>query len=161
MPGVASLDAQQYYAHPRNAFWWITAQLFGFDPELDYPQRCQALIGSGVAVWDVLRSCVRPGSLDSSIDPASVVANDFAGLLQQQPSIRRIYFNGAAAAAAWKRHVSPVLTAAEIESPPCLRLPSTSPAYAALTRQDKLQAWREIVNMQHPVETHLEAVAQQ
>jgi hypoxanthine-DNA glycosylase len=77
MPGAASLAVTQYYAHPRNAFWTILADLVGFDPQLDYVARTQRLVDAGIAVWDVLRSCERRGSLDSEIDRTSVVANDF------------------------------------------------------------------------------------
>ena len=67
MPSVASLDRQEYYGHARNAFWPLMAGLFGFDATAPYEARCLALTSAGVAVWDVLHACVRPGSLDSSI----------------------------------------------------------------------------------------------
>ena len=73
MPGIKSLEAVEYYAHPQNAFWWIMAQLFELDLRADYPQRCRALIRAGVAVWDVLHDCERPGSLDSSIVRLSLI----------------------------------------------------------------------------------------
>ena len=76
MPGAASLAAVQYYAHPRNAFWTILADLIGFDPQLDYVARTQRLVDAGIAVWDVLRSCERRGSLDSDIDRTSAASSD-------------------------------------------------------------------------------------
>ena len=97
MPGVASLHAQQYYAHPRNAFWRITGELFGFDPTAPYDDRVAALGPAGVAVWDVLRSCRRVGSLDSAVERESMVANDFGALLTSHPTITHVGFNGAAA----------------------------------------------------------------
>ena len=67
MPGRASLAAGQYYAHPRNAFWPIMGSLLDFDASRDYPARVDALKVAGIAVWDILDSCHRPGSLDSAI----------------------------------------------------------------------------------------------
>ena len=138
MPGDASLDAQRYYAHPRNLFWPIMGALFDAGPDLEYDQRLARLTAAGVALWDVAGECVRPGSLDARIQPGSVVANDLAGLLQAQPGIRRICFNGATAEALFRRHVLSTLDA----PPACIRLPSTSPAHAAMSFDAKLAAWR-------------------
>ncbi len=142
MPGVASLRAHQYYGHPRNAFWPIMGALFGFDALLPYAQRVLALQAHGVAVWDVLALCERPGSLDSAIAPASVVPNDFADFLRRHRAISRIGFNGAAAANLFRRHVAPRLPLGS--SIQTFRLPSTSPAYAGMTLADKLQAWQVV-----------------
>jgi len=142
MPGGASLRAQQYYAHPRNQFWPIVGALLGFDPASPYEVRVDALRAADVALWDVLASCVRPGSLDSAIEQRSAVPNDFAGFLAAHPQIRRIGFNGATAEALYARLVRPQLAASpEIQH---LRLPSTSPAHAALPFAAKLRAWQVI-----------------
>ncbi|SAI71519.1 G:T/U mismatch-specific DNA glycosylase [Bordetella ansorpii] len=144
MPGVASLAAVRYYAHPRNAFWPISATLLGFDLALPYEARIQALNDAGVALWDVLAACERPGSLDAAIDSQSAQANDFAGFLAAHPHIRRICFNGGSAQALFRRHVLPALS----QSHPDMAyaaLPSTSPAHAAMPFAAKLQAWRPIV----------------
>jgi TDG/mug DNA glycosylase family protein len=140
MPGVRSLQSQQYYAHPRNAFWPIAAQLFAFDGQADYAARCAALLHSGVALWDVLQACEREGSLDADIRGESVVPNDFATFFRRYPGIERVCFNGAAAAALYRRHVLPGLTVSRQLQ--YRALPSTSPAHAAMRREDKLQAWR-------------------
>src|SRR6185436_13844745 len=92
-----SLAAQQYYGNPRNGFWRITGDIFGFDSSSTYPERAAALRGSGVAVWDVLRLCRREGSLDSAIELDSMVANDFGVFFDAHPAIDRVFFNGAAA----------------------------------------------------------------
>ena len=77
MPGRESLAAEQYYAHRRNAFWKIMSDLLGFDPDSSYGTRLQELKTARIALWDVLQSCTRVGSLDSSIDAGSITVNDF------------------------------------------------------------------------------------
>lgn len=144
MPGRRSLAEQQYYAHPQNAFWPIMAELAGFEPGLDYETRVRALTAAGVAVWDVLGYCERPGSLDADIRRESMVVNDFSGLLARQPSIGLVCCNGGAAAAAWRRHVAPAL-GARAERLDMRQMPSTSPAHATLRPAQKLAAWREVV----------------
>jgi hypoxanthine-DNA glycosylase len=141
MPGVRSLQAAEYYAHPRNAFWRVMAELFDIDPDAPYARRLAALRAAGVALWDVIASCRRRGSLDQRIDPGSVVVNDFGTLFACCPRIGRIAFNGAMAETAWRRHVAPGLSAANA-CIPTVRLPSTSPAHAAMRFEDKLAAWR-------------------
>ncbi|MDR6992627.1 DNA-deoxyinosine glycosylase [Luteimonas sp. 3794] len=138
MPGVASLDAHRYYAHPRNLFWPIVGTVFGFDSSLPYDTRLARLTARGVALWDVAGECVRPGSLDARIESGSVVPNDIGGLLARYPGITQIRFNGAAADTMFRRHVLPTLDVV----PDLLRLPSTSPAHAALGFEAKLAAWR-------------------
>jgi hypoxanthine-DNA glycosylase len=138
-PSVLSLAEQQYYGNPQNAFWRITGRLFGFDPAAPYADRCTALVSHGVAVWDVLASCRRAGSLDSAVERNSMVANDFAAFHAKHPSIARVYFNGRAAEANYGRLVAldvPLRYA---------RLPSTSPAHTVRFTA-KLAAWRVIVD---------------
>lgn len=142
MPGVASLNAQQYYAHPRNAFWRIMADLFGIAADRPYAQRAAQLAQKGVVVWDVLQCCVRPGSLDAAIERDSELPNDIAGLLARQPGIARIGLNGGTAARLFKRHIEPRLPADRYT---CIALPSTSPAHAGLSFERKLEAWRALI----------------
>jgi hypoxanthine-DNA glycosylase len=139
MPGTASLAAGQYYAHPYNQFWRILGQLCGAGPELGYAERLIALQRSRVALWDVLDSCVRPGSLDAAIEHHSAIANDIPGLLRGAPLIRRVCCNGATAHHALRRYFGALLDARGVS---VLRLPSTSPANARLRYEDKLAAWR-------------------
>ncbi|MDT8310240.1 MAG: DNA-deoxyinosine glycosylase [Methylophaga sp.] len=135
IPGIASLQQQQYYAHPRNAFWPIMQQIYDW-PHLDYARRCQALINEKIALWDVLHSCRRRGSLDSDIDSNSLAINNFPALLSRHPDISRILFNGAKAAQLFQRHVN-IPDAIQL-----VKLPSTSPAHAAMSFQVKLEKWR-------------------
>lgn len=139
MPGQASLSAGAYYAHPRNAFWPIMAELFGFDPAGSYAERVQALTGAGIAVWDVLAFCIRPGSLDADIAPESMQVNDFAAFLGEHAAIRRIFFNGSLAESIFRKHCRPHLDIARLT---CQRLPSSSPAHAGLRLAEKCDAWR-------------------
>ena len=143
MPGRASLRANQYYAHPRNAFWPIVERLFHLESGLGYEERCALLVQQGVAVWDVLMSCTRESSLDSDIDTSSIVANDFAEFFAAHPAIGRICFNGAMAQQVFDRHVAPRLPS-KVADLPRLRLPSTSPANAAYSFERKLECWRVI-----------------
>jgi len=139
MPGAASLAAQRYYAHPRNQFWSIVGSVTGTRPELPYTRRLAALRGSGIALWDVIASCRRHGSLDAAIDTASLTVNDFAGFFGRHPAIGSVLFNGATAEALFRRLVLPTLGARTLE---LVRLPSTSPAHAASSHAHKLGAWQ-------------------
>lgn len=141
MPGQASLRAQQYYAHPRNTFWQIQGELFGANPQLPYAERLAILQSQGIALWDVLATCFRPGSLDSDIETSSAIANDFSTFFRSHSQIRRVFFNGAKAAETFQREVSPQL---EISGLLYQRLPSTSPAHAGMSFAKKLVAWRVV-----------------
>ncbi len=135
-PSAQSLAVRQYYGNPRNAFWPITGELFGFDAAAPYETRLAALQSAGVALWDVLRACRRAGSADAAIEPKSLAVNDFGGLFARYPTIARVYFNGAKAAELYRR-----LAEAD-ERVECRRLPSTSPAHV-MRPGAKLAAWRD------------------
>lgn len=141
MPGVASLRAAEYYAHPRNHFWRMMGALISLDPAADYEHRINALKASRIALWDVLHSCKREGSLDSSIDKATQTANDFQGFFSRHQHITHVFFNGAAAEQIYRRAVLPALKVQHLEY---LRLPSTSPANASFSFARKLEAWSAI-----------------
>lgn len=147
MPGAASLAAGQYYAHPQNGFWRILGALYGFSAEAPYPLRVRALQAAGIAVWDVLQSCERAGSLDARIARASEVPNSLPDFLGSHPALRLIAFNGSLAQQAFARHVAPRLAERPAMHPvELVRLPSTSPAHAALSFADKLAAWRHALH---------------
>ena len=134
-PGVASLAAGQYYAHPRNQFWPILSALWGIDlPAMAYPQRLDALRWRGLGLWDVVASCRRQGSLDSAIQDAE--ANDLPGLAARLPRLSAIAHNGGESARAMR------VTAAL--GLPVYRLPSSSPANASWSFKRKLDAWRAV-----------------
>jgi TDG/mug DNA glycosylase family protein len=136
MPGVASLEAGQYYAHPRNTFWPIMGELYGAGPDLPYTERMAGLKASGIAVWDVLQSCVRAGSLDADI--RGEVPNDIAAFLVTHPGIRCIGLNGGKAAASFRKYGAGCLPSGVNVRV----LPSTSPAHAARGPEEKCALWR-------------------
>ncbi len=138
MLSVRSVASQQYYGNPRNAFWRITGELFGFAADDPYDDRTAALVANGIAVWDVLKSCRRTGSLDSAVQPDSMVANDFGELFKTHPGISCILFNGAAAEKNFNRFVRVPFDVHY------RRLPSTSPAQT-MRYEDKLATWRHAV----------------
>ena len=140
LPGQRSIDAGQYYANPQNAFWPIMSELFGTSGP--YEDRCQALVENRVALWDVLASSVRPGSMDAAIRMESAQANDFAVFFEMHPDVERVFFNGKKAAQLWSRLVQPRLEPAGVHR---ATLPSTSPAYASMSVAEKLKKWRSII----------------
>lgn len=141
MPGAASLAAQAYYAHPRNAFWPLLGELIGLDPTAAYPERLAALTAAGLALWDVIGACRRRGSLDSTIDPDSIVVNDIAGLVRRAPTIRTVITNGGLAARLYRRHLAADLTTLTWQA-----LPSTSPANARGGLAAKRTAWAPLAD---------------
>lgn len=140
LPSQRSLEMSEYYAHPRNAFWRIMGELVGAEGE--YSARCKALMDAGIAVWDVLHSSVRPGSLDADIRMETARPNDFAGFFERHPDVRRVGLNGRKAEDIFRRQVLPDLDAA---SPELVSLPSTSPAHAAMSFANKLEIWRSML----------------
>ena len=116
------------------------AELFGFDVELEYSQRVAQLQKQPIAVWDVIEQAVRPGSLDSSIDPKSIQPNGLVDFLTCHSTITQVFFNGSRAEQEFTRHIVPKL-GDRINSLTMTRLPSTSPAMARLRPAEKLVQW--------------------
>jgi TDG/mug DNA glycosylase family protein len=139
MPGKKSLEQNQYYAHPSNAFWKIMGELVGAKPDMPYEERLGLLKASGIALWDVLASCERQSSLDSHIREES--ANDFASFFVRHPHITRVFFNGSKAEQSFRKFVQDKQVLPPLHF---YRLPSTSPAHAGMRYADKLQAWRAV-----------------
>jgi len=140
MPGEASLRAGQYYAHPQNLFWRILGEIHGTARDAPYADRLRMLKANGIALWDVLASCVREGSLDSDIVAGSLHANDFAAFFAAHRKIERVLFNGTKAEACFLKHVAPSMAERKIRY---LRLPSTSPANASIAYARKIADWRD------------------
>lgn len=132
-PSEASLAAGQYYAHPRNQFWPLLGALIG-EPlaELPYGERLKRVLAHRIGIWDVLDACEREGSLDSNIRRHR--PNDFARLKRLAPNLERVIFNGGAAGR-FAREFAAAGFATRIA-------PSTSPAHAARSFEQKLVLWR-------------------
>ncbi len=149
LPSVKSVEKQQYYGHPQNGFWKIMAALVGATG--DYDMRRAALIESRIAVWDVLQSSVRPGSMDADIDLGTASANPLAELVNEQASIARVCFNGQKARQLFDRFVD---IATLRDNVMLVNLPSTSPAYASMSLAEKSRHWRDalrpVIDLKEP-----------
>lgn len=143
LPGERSIREQQYYAYPQNAFWRIMAALYGIDG--DYAVRAAQLCDRRIALWDVLHSSVRPGSLDANIRADTAKVNDFAGFFARHGDVELVAFNGRKAEQLFRRFVDPQGLAPGARR---VSLPSTSPAYASLSLSGKLAAWREALQVE-------------
>ena len=146
LPGEPSIRVNQYYANPRNAFWFIMGELLGFEPDLPYERRIDVVTNAGIALWDVLASAPRDGSLDSAIDSSGAVTNDFVRFFERHPSVRAVFLNGGTASDLFAKRVVPILGAGQ-EHVRVSLLPSSSPANTRLTRSEKLKEWRVILDV--------------
>jgi TDG/mug DNA glycosylase family protein len=135
-PGRESLAKNQYYAHPQNKFWRIMGEILGFSPDIPYKERTGVFLRNRIALWDVISSCEREGSLDSNIKAAA--PNDFAGLFAVRPKIKTVFFNGKSPSNLFRRYVAGGLP----EGVESVILPSTSPASAMIPYEKKLAVWR-------------------
>lgn len=139
MPGVKSLEEQQYYAHPQNRFWKVMSAVCN-EPELnefDYDKKLKTLLKNNIALWDTIKSCNREGSLDSDIQNEK--PNKINDLLKKYPAIRTICLNGNKSYSAFKKYF-PDLS----EKFDCYKMPSTSPANAKYTLDKLISQWAKI-----------------
>jgi hypoxanthine-DNA glycosylase len=143
VPGARSIELGQYYGHERNAFWPLMQELLGDGETLRYDQRIELVLRSRIALWDVLASAERRGSLDAAIEAGSEVPNDIAGFLAAHPRVTSVFFNGAKAESLFDRYVRSTLPPGRVT---LIRLPSTSPANAAVSLAAKREAWRAVVD---------------
>ena len=134
MPSVASLEKQQYYGHPRNAFWKIIFSVFGVPYIQDYRERCRFLSDHRIALWDVYASCEREGSLDQDIRDETF--NPLIDLIHDLPNLQIILCNGSKSYAAFRKY-----TKTQGIQIPCLQMVSTSPAAARYTLDQKAEKW--------------------
>jgi double-stranded uracil-DNA glycosylase len=142
MPGIKSLKAGQYYAHPQNQFWRLMGDLVGAGRDLPYTERLKILKNKKIAVWDVFRCCIRSGSLDSKI--TDEVVNDFSKFFEKHPHIAHVFFDSGKAEHAYNKIVLPQVTHLSLKY---IRIPSPSPAHASIKYEQKLKAWRQILKV--------------
>jgi hypoxanthine-DNA glycosylase len=135
-PSERSLTTSEYYANRRNQFWPLLGAVFGFDAAIPYAERIGNVVQHGVALWDVVHSCRRAGSMDAKIDRKTLVVNDFGTLLATNPAIERVFVNGLTAFDLFERHVETALYA--------VRLPSSSGAMT-MSFAEKLAHWSAVV----------------
>jgi methylated-DNA-[protein]-cysteine S-methyltransferase len=135
MPGKASLEKGQYYAHPLNKFWLLVYSNFEVPPHPSYENRIDFLKSRRIALWDVIDQCERSGSADSKI--LNPVINDLENLLVQHPNLKYILFNGRTAEKLFSRNIKGKIRT----SITFITLPSSSPANAGVTLAQKLEKW--------------------
>ncbi len=145
MPSIVSLRKQQYYGHQRNAFWPIMMELLSGPANASYQERQKILLSRHIAVWDVLQSCQRAGSLDADIDAQSIKTNDFFGFYRAHRAVKKVFFNGSLAEKVYRKQVLPDLKE-EFDYLEYQRLPSTSPAHASMSLARKLEKWAVILD---------------
>ena len=139
MPGVKSLEEQQYYAHPQNRFWKLMGIICN-EPNLfkfDYNIKLKTLLKNNIALWDTIKSCKRDGSLDSDIQ--NEIPNDIRKLLKKYPNIKTICLNGNKSYSAFKKYFPDFL-----EKYNCHKMPSTSPANARYSLNKLINEWKVI-----------------
>lgn len=136
VPGIRSLEKQQYYGHPQNKFWKIIFELFHEEFTENYPDRIDVLKKNHVALWDVIDSCERKGSLDSEIKNEE--DNQIPELLEQYPNIRAVFCNGG------KSYKNLIKILGKNYRVPIFLLPSTSPLHT-ISFERKFEDWKKIL----------------
>jgi double-stranded uracil-DNA glycosylase len=134
-PSRKSLEHQEYYGNPKNHFWQIMDELFSIDRKLSYPLRTSRLVRQGIALWDVIDTCDRPGSADSRI--RQPVFNGIGEFLTLHPTLRLIALNGSTAG----KYYATLPVPTSVHS---VVLPSTSPANARLSLEEKIKQWEVV-----------------
>ncbi len=135
IPGVKSLEKQQYYGHPQNKFWKIIFELLHENFTENYQERINILKKHKIALWDVIDSCERKGSLDSEI--RNEEANQIEELLEEYPNIQAIFCNGGKS----YKNLQKILE--KKYKIPVFLLPSTSPLHT-VSFEKKLEEWKVI-----------------
>ena len=141
MPSVISLQKNEYYGNPQNAFWKIIFNLFDKPLSNDYEIKKAILLQNNIALWDVIYSCSREGSSDEKI--INSIPNDFIRLFNQYKGIQKVYFNGKNAEKYYRKLVDVKKIRNDIQY---IVLPSTSPANV-VTFNEKLKIWKNQITI--------------
>ncbi len=168
-PSAMSLEKGQYYGNARNHFWEVLGIALDEPFPEEYHARLAPLERHGIAVWDVLASCERAGSLDKDI--RNERPNLLIDYVLDHPRIERIALNGGRASSSFIQHfargqmkANPAIGSEIGWRPPELkgrgvliaRLPSTSPVPTRKykTAKEKTPAWKTFLRApQHPAGT--------
>ena len=134
---------------PEMRFGLLCRELLDIPVNTTYQDKLKSVMDNGIALWDVLESCERKGSLDASIKNSSIEVNDFTQLLLDYPDIKLIAFNGAKAEQEFIKRVVPELSSRH-QRIQTVRLPSSSPAMASLKKEEKLAIWQAALNLPDP-----------
>ena len=118
-------------------------RLFASNSELTYDQRTVLLKSNAIAIWDVVKSCKRPGSLDVDIELNTVINNNFSDFFAEHSLVTKVFFNGKKAQQVFDKNILATLPK-HFDYLQFLGLPSTSPAYARMNFQQKLSAWQSV-----------------
>lgn len=142
MPGISSLQQQQYYAHPQNRFWRLWAYLLQREavPHI-YSEKLQMLLDNNIALWDSIAACNREGSLDNAIENEQ--SNDFKAFFKKYPKIYKICFNGGKSYNCFKKYNKDLLQSKKYKF---YQLPSTSPANARFSFVSLCEAWKNVLD---------------
>ncbi len=143
LPSQQSLQKHEYYGNPQNIFWRVMGELFDAGPKIPYVKRADRLQQCGIALWDVLHSSVRPGSMDAAIDQSTATPNDFQTFFDDHPMLELLCFNGKKAAQLYARLVA-AQGIANTDRLEYKTMPSTSPAYASMQYDEKVRQWSAI-----------------
>jgi len=136
MPGVESLIRQAYYANPRNIFWKMLGEVTGKHIPDNYEEKKEFLLRNKIALWDICRTCIRNGSLDSNI--SNEMPNDINRFVEEHPHLIAIGFNGKTSERLFRKHI------VGIEQVKLISLPSTSPANASVSQEMKVEQWKKL-----------------
>lgn len=132
-PSIKSFENDFYYAHPSNKFWKILEAVTAY-PVNNRDQKFWLLKECKFGLWDMVRTCSRDNSLDTSLENEEV--NDIASFLEAHPTINKLAFTGKKAEALFNTHFSYL----DIET---VYLPSPSAAYASMKFETKVNAYKK------------------